>query len=293
MMKKRGLGRNLEALLASTHSLQKEEVSSVTSATANIRELQKMPVEHLCRGRYQPRHEINPDSLIELAESIKTQGIIQPIVVRAVSDRMYEIIAGERRWRAAQLAGLSEVPVIVRDVPDEAAIAMALIENIQREDLNALEEARALQRLMNEFQMIQQEVADAVGKSRAAIANTLRLLNLNEEVKILLERDEINAGHAKVLLALEGFKQTEAAKTVVEKGLSVRETESLVRRLLADKPSAKQPTAIDVNIRSLQNSLSDKLGARVTFSHQANGKGKVMIAYNSLDELDGILRHIN
>ncbi|OGT06782.1 MAG: chromosome partitioning protein ParB [Gammaproteobacteria bacterium GWF2_41_13] len=293
MMKKRGLGRNLEALLASTHSLQKEEVSSVTSATTNIRELQKMPVEHLCRGRYQPRHEINPDSLIELAESIKTQGIIQPIVVRAVSDRMYEIIAGERRWRAAQLAGLSEVPVIVRDVPDEAAIAMALIENIQREDLNALEEARALQRLMSEFQMIQQEVADAVGKSRAAIANTLRLLNLNEEVKILLERDEINAGHAKVLLALEGFKQTEAAKTVVEKGLSVRETESLVRRLLTDKPSAKQPAAIDVNIRSLQNSLSDKLGARVIFSHQANGKGKVMIAYNSLDELDGILRHIN
>jgi len=293
MIKKRGLGRNLEALLASTHSSQNEEVSSVTSATTNIRELQKMPVEHLCRGRYQPRHEINPDSLTELSESIKTQGIIQPIIVRAVSDRMYEIIAGERRWRAAQLAGLSEVPVIVRDVPDEAAIAMALIENIQREDLNALEEARALQRLMSEFQMIQQEVADAVGKSRAAIANTLRLLNLNEEVKILLERDEINAGHAKVLLALEGFKQTEAAKTVVEKGLSVRETERLVRQLLADKPMAKQPAPIDVNIRSLQSSLSDKLGARVVFSHHASGKGKVTIAYNSLDELDGILRHIN
>jgi ParB family chromosome partitioning protein len=266
--------------------------------------LMKLPVDLLQRGRYQPRVDMRPESLQELADSIRAQGVVQPIVVRPIempgatagAATRYEIIAGERRWRAAQIAGLAEVPAVVRRVPDSAAIAMALIENIQRENLNPLEEARALDRLIREFDVTHQQAADAVGRSRAAVSNLLRLLELAPEVAQLVEKREIEMGHARALLGLpQKRQQAEVAQLVAKKGLSVRETEALVRRMVAPPPAADGSGAeprLDPNIERLQEELSDKLGARVAIQHGASGRGKVVVSYNSLDELDGILGHI-
>jgi len=291
MNKKRGLGRSLEALLGSSRIISESEEIVIEKNLES--ELQQLPIEYMIQGRYQPRKAIDNDSLAELAESIKVQGIIQPIIVRPIADKKYEIIAGERRWRAAQLAGLADVPVLVRNIPDEAASAMALIENIQREDLNPLEEAYALKRLIDEFQMTQEEVAQSVGKSRVTITNLLRLLSLNADVKLLLERDDISMGHAKVLLGLEEALQSEAARIVVAKDLSVRETELLIKRLLSPKVPAHIAPPPDPNIRSLEENLSDQLGAKILIQHSLSGKGKLVIHYNSVDELEGILEHIH
>lgn len=262
-------------------------------------ELAKIPVDLLQRGKYQPRIDMRPETLQDLADSIKAQGVVQPIVVRPLATvtgqpLRYEIIAGERRWRAAQMAGLQEIPAVVRRVPDEAAVAMALIENIQREDLNPLEEARALDRLIKEFDMTHQTAAEAVGRSRAAVSNLLRLLELTEEVKLLVEQRQIEMGHARALLALNNRRQqSEVATLVAQKQLSVRETEALVRRLGSDAATQTAPAARpDANIRKLESDLSDKLGAKVLIQHASGGKGRLVISYNSLDELDGILGHI-
>jgi ParB family chromosome partitioning protein len=255
--------------------------------------LREVPVDLLQPGKYQPRMDMHPESLEELANSIKAQGVVQPIVIRPIGGDRYEIIAGERRWRAAQIAGLHEIPAVVRDVPDEAAIAMALIENIQREDLNPIEEAIALQRLIDEFEMTHQQAAGAVGRSRAAVSNLLRLLTLNDDVRKMLEHGDLEMGHARALLALQGQAQSEAAREVATKAYSVRETEQLVRRL--GEPSArtkKTNKSVDPDIKRLQEELADKLAAKVLFQHAAKGNGKLVIHYNSLDELDGILSRI-
>lgn len=264
-------------------------------------ELQNLPIDLLQRGKYQPRIDMRQEALQELADSIKAQGLVQPIVVRPLTEsapgqpRRYEIIAGERRWRAAQLAGLHEIPAVIRNVPDTAAIAMALIENIQRENLNPLEEARALERLIKEFEMTHATAAEAVGRSRAAVSNLLRLLELTEEVKQLVEKRELEMGHARALLALEQPRQqAEVAALVAKKKLSVRETEALVKRLLAQPESAAEDVAPreDPNVRKLESELSEKLGAKVQVQHSSSGKGKLVISYHTLDELDGILAHI-
>lgn len=283
--KKRGLGRGLDALLATSSAKQETNVPERSS------ELQKLPIEFLQAGKYQPRKDMSPEALDDLASSIRSQGVIQPIVVRKVDDEKFEIIAGERRWRASQLAQLDVVPCIIKDVPDEAAVAIALIENIQREDLNAMEEAQALDRLMTEFELTHQEVAEAVGKSRTTVTNLLRLNNLNEDVKLLVEHGDIEMGHARALLALEGDVQTDAAQTVSGKGLTVRDTESLVRKLLEPAKPKAEPV-VDPDVQRLQNQLSDNLGAPVTIAHNAKGKGKLVINFSNLDELDGILSHI-
>ncbi len=259
-----------------------------------------MPVDLLQRGKYQPRIDMHNDTLQELADSIKAQGLIQPILVRPLGDavpgqpRRYEIIAGERRWRAAQLAGLHEIPAIVRRVPDESAVVMALIENIQREDLNPLEEARALERLISEFEMTHATAAEAVGRSRTAVTNLLRLLDLCDEAKSLVEQSELEMGHARALLGVEGKRrQAEVAALVAKQKLSVRETEALVRRL--SQPQSGEPVSgarVDPNIRKLEGDLAEKLGARVQVQHSASGKGKLIISYHTLDELDGIIEHI-
>ena len=286
-VKKRGLGRGLDALLSGI-----EPVGAVSKAAAGDGELRRLPVDLVRRGKFQPRTDMHPESLEDLANSIRAQGVVQPIVVKPTGSGNYEIIAGERRWRAAQLAGLQEIPAVVRDVPDQAAMAMALIENIQRENLNPMEEANALQRLIHEFQLTHQEVAEAVGRSRAAVSNLLRLLELNDDVKRMLEQRQLEMGHARALLALKDSAQSAAARTVVDKGLSVRETERLVRRLADNAPAKKPATGLDPDIRRLQDELSEKLGAGVQVQHGAQGKGKLVIQYNSLDELDGILAHI-
>lgn len=284
-VKKRGLGRGLDALLDSAKT-------ELNPAAKEDNTQKQMPIEFLQRGKYQPRRDMSQDALQELANSIKSQGIIQPIVVRQLSNNKYEIIAGERRWRASQLAGLAEVPVIIKNVSDEAAIAMALIENIQREDLNPIEEAMALQRLQQEFELTQQEVADAVGKSRTTITNLLRLMSLQDEVKTLLEHGDLEMGHARALLGLAGDKQSEAAQYVVAKGLTVRQTESLVRKLQQEKETKAEKTEPSADIKSLENELSEKLGANVVVQHGSKGKGKLVIRYNNLDELDGVLDHL-
>ena len=292
-MAKQRLGTNLNALLGSATLAASPGELAEPSHTSEDRELKDLPVEFVVRGKYQPRRDMHSDALEELAESIKEQGIMQPIVVRPVGDNRYEIIAGERRWRAAQLAGLASVPAMVREVPDEAAIAMALIENIQREDLNPIEEAIALSRLQKEFELTQQEVAQAVGKSRTAVANLLRLMALNAEVKKLLENGDLEMGHARALLSLSDMEQLETARTVVSKELSVRQTESLVRRIVQEKEQgAKKTKKVDPNIKALEEELSEKVGARVAIQCNAKGKGKLVISYNSLDELDGVLAHI-
>jgi ParB family transcriptional regulator, chromosome partitioning protein len=294
--KRPSLGRGLGALLGQPVA---SESATVTALRAD-EELMKIPVDLLQRGKYQPRIDMRQESLQELAESIKSQGVIQPIIVRSISEatatqpRRYEIIAGERRWRAAQLAGLHEIPALVRRVDDESAVAMALIENIQRENLNPLEEARALDRLITEFDMTHATAAEAVGRSRAAVSNLLRLLELADEVKTLVEHREIEMGHARALLGLEQKRQqVEVAALVAKKKLSVRETEALVRRLQTGPQSLKEDTPrADPNISKLESELAEKLGAKVHFQHSSSGKGKLVISYHSLDELDGILEHI-
>jgi ParB family chromosome partitioning protein len=288
--KRRGLGRGLDALLATSQSASRSEDGEAVTSSQNS-ELRKLPIEFLQPGKYQPRKDMSPEALEELASSIRSQGVIQPIVVRSVSTDKYEIIAGERRWRAAQLAQLDVVPCLIKDVPDEAAVAIALIENIQREDLNAMEEAQALDRLMNEFELTHQEVAEAVGKSRTTITNLLRLNNLNDDVKLLVEHGDIEMGHARALLALAGESQSDAAQIVSGKALTVRDTEKLVRKIL-EPAEPKPPKEIDPDVKSLVNKLSDNLGARVSIDHNAKGKGKLVINFNDLDQLDGILSRI-
>ncbi|MBG9993180.1 ParB/RepB/Spo0J family partition protein [Pseudoalteromonas sp. NZS127_1] len=298
--KKRGLGRGLDALLSSSKpapSASKEQDTSnvseaVQNAAANNSELQKLPIEFLHSGKYQPRKDMSEEALEELASSIRSQGIIQPIVVRPIAHNSFEIIAGERRWRAAQIAKLETVPCIIKDVPDEAAVAIALIENIQREDLNAMEEAVALNRLLIEFELTHQQVADAVGKSRTTVTNLLRLNNLNSDVKILLEHGDIEMGHARCLLALEGEAQSDAARLAVAKALTVRETEKLVRSILEPLP-AKEITEKDPDVKQLEQQLAENLGAKVEINYNKKGKGKLVISYTNLDELDGILNRIN
>ena len=297
--KKPSLGRGLAEL---SPLLAKRAPAGVEAPTTppGGEHLAKLPVGLLQRGKYQPRADMRDDTLEELAESIKAQGVVQPIVVRPLpranetEPLRYEIIAGERRWRAAQLAGLDAVPAVVRDVPDEAAVAMALIENIQREDLNPLEEARAFARLIEEFGLTHQQVADAVGRSRAAVSNLLRLIDLAEDVKRLVEERLLEMGHARALLALASHRQqAEVAVFVAKKALSVRETEALVRRLSAPPADDREaPAERDPDIQRLERELADKLGAKVVFQHRASGKGKLVVNYNSLDELEGILAHI-
>lgn len=255
--------------------------------------LRHIPVDLIQRGKYQPRTDMHQEALQELADSIKVQGVMQPIVVRPIANERFEIIAGERRWRASQLAGLDKIPAVIRLVPDESAIAMALIENIQRENLNPIEEATALKRLQDEFELTQQEVADAVGKSRSTVTNLLRLMGLTAEVRLMLERGDLEMGHARALLTLENDLQGEAAKTVTGKGLSVRQTEELVRKMLTGpKPKKAADIEVDPDIRRLEESLSEKIGSRVQIQHSSKGSGKVTLKYNNLDELDGILAHI-
>jgi ParB family chromosome partitioning protein len=296
-MKKRGLGRGLDALLGSHQAAKKaaEEIvaGSTTAELPADAALREVPVEFLQRGKYQPRRDMNPEALEELANSIRAQGLMQPIVVRPIGVDRYEIIAGERRWRAVQLAGLDKVPVVIRDVPDDAAIAMALIENIQREDLNPMEEAIALSRLQHEFELTHQQIADAVGKSRATVTNLLRLMSLRDDVQRLLEHGDIEMGHAKAILGLPAEQQSSTAQTVASKGLSVRQTEALVRSLLDDSQKPKAVASrIDPDIRRLQEELSERVGAAVSIQHGPKGKGRLVLSYNSLDELEGILSHI-
>jgi len=272
--------------------------SETTSAdsdkpAANEADLKNIPIDLIQPGKYQPRTDMHEAALEELANSIRKQGVMQPIVVRPISSSRYEIVAGERRWRASQLAELHTIPAIIKEVSDESAIAMSLIENIQRENLNPIEEATALKRLQDEFQLTQQEVADAVGKSRATVTNLIRLIGLSPDVRRMLEHGDLEMGHARALLSLPDIQQAEAARTVAGKGLSVRQTESLVRRLIAGMGSKKNRNAVDPDIKSLEESLAGKLGAKVLIQHTAKGRGKLILKYNSLDELDGILSHIN
>ena len=286
--KKRGLGRGLDALLggANVAAVQEE------AAQVDRSELQQLPVDIIQRGKYQPRRDIDPVTLDELAHSIRSQGVMQPIVVRSIGSGRYEIIAGERRWRASQQAGLDKIPAIVREVSDEAAIALALIENIQREDLNPIEEAVALQRLQQEFQLTQQQVADAVGKSRVTISNLLRLIALPDEIKTLLSHGDLEMGHARALLGLPGERQVEGARHVVARGLTVRQTEALVRQWLSQKEDDKSAPKSDPDIVRLEQRLAERLGSPVQIKHGEKGKGQLVIRYNSLDELQGVLAHI-
>ncbi|HCA64478.1 MAG TPA: chromosome partitioning protein ParB, partial [Pseudomonas sp.] len=261
-------------------------------AKVDTRELQQLPLELVQRGKYQPRRDMDPQALEELAQSIRNHGVMQPIVVRPVEGGRYEIIAGERRWRASQQAGLERVPALVREVPDEAAIAMALIENIQREDLNPIEEAVALQRLQQEFQLTQQQVADAVGKSRVSVSNLLRLIALPEEIKTLLSHGDLEMGHARALLGLPADQQVEGARHVVARGLTVRQTEALVRQWLSSKEKPKAEVKVDPDISRLEQRLAERLGSPVQIKHGQKGKGQLVIRYSSLDELQGVLAHI-
>ena len=310
--KKRGLGRGLDALLGSSaarttgnepatgqRSAAKPALQAVpdgdkasADAVRSDGSLCKLPVDIIQRGKYQPRIDMHKESLQDLADSISAQGVLQPIVVRAISAGKFEIIAGERRWRAAQLAGLHEIPAIIREVEDRAAIAIALIENIQRENLNPLEEAKALDRLIREFELTHEQAAEAVGRSRAAVSNLLRLLELEDDVKTMVESGKLEMGHARALLALRGASQLEAARQVLSRGLSVRATEGLVRQLQQPRKPRTAAAPKDPDISRLESSLADTLGASVQIRAGRGGKGKLEISYNSLDELDGILAHI-
>lgn len=305
MNDKKKLGKGLDALLSSgsTQTMAsllagkpKEEPESTDTQTASAPEqdgdLKNIPVDLIQRGKYQPRTDMHQEALEELAASIKTQGVMQPIVVRPISSDKYEIIAGERRWRATQMAGMDSIPAIIKPVGDEAAIAMSLIENIQRENLNPIEEAMALKRLQDEFELTQQEVADAVGKSRVTVTNLMRLMGLHVDVRRMLENGDLEMGHARALLALDDLQQPETARTVSGRGLSVRQTEALVRRLTSETGGKKATRVLDPDIKNLQDNLEDKLGSKVLIQHTAKGKGKLVVKYNSLDELDGILAHI-
>ena len=293
MVQKRKLNRGLEALLGTGLLAKGQDETQGPQAPAAehrvLRPAAELPIERLQRGAYQPRREFDEEALQTLASSIKAQGVLQPVVARPLAEDRYEILSGERRWRAAQIAGLDHVPVVIKDVSDEAAIAIGLIENIQREDLNPVEEGLGLKRLQDEFGLSQEQVAEAVGRSRSAVANLLRLLNLEIEVLGMLERGELDAGHAKVLLALSGGDQVLAARTVCKRQLSVRQTEVLVRGWGAKKTS---DSLVDPNISRLETDLSGRLGAKVRIQHQQNGKGRLEIHYTSLEELDGVLGKI-
>jgi len=311
--RKTGLGRGLDALLGNPGAAVKPAPAATANSAGQVSAtaapaqaavpagdgLRKLPLDLLQPGVYQPRRDMHKETLEELAESIRSQGILSPISVRPVAggggSQRYEIIAGERRWRAAQIAGLGEIPAIVRNVDDEQAAAIALIENLQREDLNPIEEAEGLRRLIEEFDLTHQEAGRAVGKSRAAVSNLIRLLDLAPEVLKLLASGALDMGHARALLALSGARsQAEAAREVVERGLSVRETEALVKRLQsgAKRTGNTQGGRVDPDIRRLQDDLGNRLGAKVAIQHSAKGRGKLIISYNSSDELEGILGHI-
>ncbi|HRJ51171.1 MAG TPA: ParB/RepB/Spo0J family partition protein [Candidatus Thiothrix moscowensis] len=283
MVKKPALGRGLDILLSSARG-QAESADDIV--------LKTLPVERIRPGQYQPRTRMDPDALQELADSIKAQGLVQPIVVRKLGGGEYELIAGERRWRASQLAGLHEIPAVVREIPDQAAAAMSLIENIQREDLNALEEANALRRLIDEFGLTHQQTAEAVGRSRVAVTNLLRLLELQDETKQMVDAGQLEMGHARALLALQGAQQIELAQKVAQRQLSVRETERLVKLVLEGGKKAQQEFKPASDVVRLEQQLADTLGATVAIRYNRTGKGKLVIEYNSLDELDGILAHI-
>jgi len=302
--KRQSLGKGLDALLGIPEDAETLQDQAVIDSSQELLaqtladavspadgSLQNLPVEFLHPGQYQPRRDLNSEALQELADSIATQGVMQPIIVRPTGDNKYEIIAGERRWRATQQAGLDTIPAIVREVTDEATIAMALIENIQREDLNAMEESLALIRLRDEFKLTQQQVADAVSKSRSAVPNLMRLASLEKAVQQQLERGELELGHAKCLLGLEGNAQIEAARSVAANAMTVRQTEVLVKKLQNPSPDTK-PQAPNPDIMRLQEELSEKLGAAVSIQHSAKGAGKLIFKYNSVDELDGILAHL-
>lgn len=279
-MKNRGLGRGLDALL------NNDEISqSISSDNSNL-----LAVEKLVSGQFQPRKIFNQDSLKELAESIKAQGIIQPILVRMVSSDQYEIVAGERRWQAAKMANLKEVPVVIKDISDSTALAMALIENIQREDLNVIEEARGIKRLIDEFKITHEEAAEAVGKSRTAVSNILRLLNLCEHAQNALETKKIEMGHARAILSLSSIDQTMMCQKIVNQKLSVREVEKEVSGGTTKKTSQKQSK--DNDIKRLENELSERFGNTITINHKESGKGLISFKYANLDELDKIIANL-
>ncbi|SJN11358.1 Chromosome (plasmid) partitioning protein ParB [Halomonas citrativorans] len=308
MTRKRALGRGLDALIgagarrrdsleltgSSTSEAHDEASSVMVASDAAPERLERLPLGQLTRGKYQPRRDIQPEALEELADSIRAQGVMQPIVVRPIGEDRYEIIAGERRWRAAQLAELDVIPAVIREVSDEVALALALIENIQRENLNAIEEAMALKRLGDEFELTQQQIADAVGKSRTQVANLLRLLALDPEVQTLLERGDLDMGHARALLSLNSVQQRQVAHEVVNNDLTVRSTEALVKKVQASQSVEKTPSRPNktADVSRLETQLGELLGAPVSIDHGNRGKGKVTIRYTSLDELDGILAHI-
>ncbi len=281
-VQKRGLGRGLDALLGDVGQRDEKQQPLAHS----------LPIEYLQRGKYQPRRDIDPEKLQELADSIKAQGIIQPIVVRKIGQDRYEIIAGERRWRAAQLAALAQVPVVIKELDDRTAMAVALIENIQREDLNPLEEAEALKRLLAEFAMTHQQIAEAVGKSRTTITNLLRLMELHPDVKKMLLGKQLELGHAKVLLALDPEKQLEAAQKIIKAGMTVRAAEQLIKTLQQPPRPSSAATTTDNDTLRLQQTLSAKLGAKVVIVHKGNGSGKLVINYAGLEELDGIIEKL-
>ncbi len=297
--KKRGLGRGLNALLGSAAEVNQLTDPSPAPTTPAADQnsanngLRHLSIELIQRGTYQPRVHFEPESLQELADSIKEQGVVQPIVVRPITAGRFELIAGERRWRAAQLAGLQEIPAVIKDLTDQAAAAVSLIENIQRENLNPLEESRALQRLIDEFDMTHQQVAEAVSRSRATVSNLLRLRDLNDDVKQMVDERKLDMGHARALLALQGYEQSLLAGKAADQGWSVRETEKRVKRQLEPKPpGGSTPAKVDPDIKRLQEQVSERLGAPVEVQHKSNGKGKLVINYSSLDELDGILNKI-
>ena len=299
MREKKKLGKGLGALLSSGSA---QNMSSLFNNSPSDSDkdpsltdeggLKHIPLDLIQRGKYQPRADFDEAALEELASSIKSQGLMQPIVIRPIGPQKYEIIAGERRWRAAQIAGLDSIPAVIRRVSDEAAIAMSLIENIQREDLNPIEEALALKRLQDEFKLTQQEVADAVGRSRTAVTNLMRLVGLHIDVQKMLQTGLLEMGHARTLLTLPEIKQVDFARDIAKKGLSVRQTEELVRKAKSPKEVVSE-RSIDPNIKNLEESLGEKLGAKVLIEHKTNGKGRLIVSYNSLDELDGILAHLN
>ncbi|MFZ1576173.1 MAG: ParB/RepB/Spo0J family partition protein [Chromatiaceae bacterium] len=301
-VRKKGLGRGLDALLGGLNDRDSSANDLADPAedaldTGESRGgLTSLPLDLIERGRFQPRRDFDPEGLRELADSIAAQGVIQPIVVRTLGGGRYEILAGERRWRASQQAGLSEIPVVIREADDQSAMAIALIENIQRADLNPLEEASALQRLLGEFGLTHAQIAEAIGRSRASVTNLLRLLELNDDVKRALERGQLEMGHARALLGIKGPRQSAAATQVTSRGLSVRETERLVRQMQQEEegrtPPVARPGAVDPDVRRLQDDLADRLGAQVQIQPGNRGGGRLVIAYHSLDELDGILAHI-
>jgi len=278
MVKQKGLGRGLDALLAG-------DMGSVSSGDA----LRMLNISQMQPGKFQPRSYMDDAALQTLADSIKSQGIMQPILVRAIATDRYEIIAGERRWRASQIAGLDEVPVLVRDIADESALAMALIENIQRENLNPLEEAQGIKRLIDEFNMTHEKAADAVGRSRVAVSNILRLLTLTHVVQEMLLQNKLDMGHARALIGLDAAQQIMLANKIVQQKLSVREVEALVKQQLTPKANSKQKISVNHDVMRLQDTLSDRLGAKVTIASKSGGAGTLKINYNNLDQLDGII----